>query len=193
MGGCDEGVFEGTPALVELAAEDFFGWGVDEAELADGESVVFVADGWAEGAALHGTGSVEVAGSGNGIEDGAGFIVGEVVEGSFVVRMGEERAGGGVAGEVAGEACARGFGAATDMCGSGRVGGVEFGERGAEGFGVELRDREDADAALMAAGPAGEPVAGASGGGGECVVEDFEEHKTRRRDGALRLWHYHLC
>ena len=172
MGGCDEGVFEGTPALVELAAEDFFGWGVDEAELADGEVAVVVAHGWAKGAAGDGTGGVEIAGTGGGVEDGTGFVVGEVVEGLFVVGLGEELAGGGVSGEVWCEACARGCGAGADLRCDGGFGGCEgF----AEGLRVELRDGKDADAALMAAWLAGEPVAGARGCGGEGGVEDGEE------------------
>ena len=162
--GCgDEGVFERAPGLVHLAAGDFGLGCADETEFADGEGCGFVAYGWAEGAALHRAGGVEVAGAGDGVEDGAGLVVGEGVEGGFVVGLGEEEAGGGVAGEVACEAGARGCGAGADAgCG----GGVGLIDGGAKGFGVELRDGEDADAALVTAGLAGEPVAGAGGGGG---------------------------
>ena len=149
--------------MIHLAAGDFAFRRVDEAELADGEAVVFVAERRAEGAALDGPRSVEVAGSGDGVEDRAGFVVGEVVEGGFVVFFGEEDAGGGVAGEVAREAGAGGLDTGADL--GGEIGRSGF-EGGAEVFGVELRDGEDADAALVAARLAGEPIAGAGGGGG---------------------------
>jgi len=158
--------------LVELAAEDFFGWGVDEAEFADGEVIFVVAHGWAEGAALHGARGVEVAGAGGGVEDGAGLVVGEVFEGCFVVGFGEELARSGVAGKTWREAYAGGCGAGADLLCDGGVGGREgF----AEGLRVQRRDGEDADATLVAAGAAGQPVAGALGCGGEGGVEDGEE------------------
>ena len=69
--------------------------------------IVLVADRRAEGTALDGAEGVEVAGAGRGVEDGAGLVVGEVGEGFFVVRLGEELAGSGVAGEVREEAGAR--------------------------------------------------------------------------------------
>ncbi len=160
--------------MIHLAAGYFFGGGVDEAELADCEVAVVVAHGRAEGAALHGAGGVEIAGTGGGVEDGAGLIVGEVFEGFFVVRFGEERTGGGVAGEVGREALARGGGAGADAVADGGVGG---GEGGAEGLSVERRDGEDADTALVAAGAAGEPVAGAHGGRGERGVDEGQEFR----------------
>ncbi len=168
----DEDLFEGAPGLIHLAAGDFFGWGVDEINLADGEVIVFVADGRAEGSALDGASGVEIASAGDGVEDGAGLVVGEVLEGLFVVGFGEERACGWVAGEVGCEAGAGGGGAGEDAVGESRFGG---GEGVAEGFGVEGRDREDADAAEVAAGSAGKPIAGAGGGGGEGGVEDLEK------------------
>ena len=66
---------------------------------------------------------VEIAGAGGGVEDGTGFVVGEVVEGLFVVGFGEELAGGGVSGEVWCEACARGCGAGADLRCDGGFGG----------------------------------------------------------------------
>ena len=101
---------------------------------------------------MDGTCGVEVAGSGDGIENGTGFVVGEVVKGGFVMLFGEEDAGGGVAGEVARETGAGGLSTDADVAGEIGRGGVEG---GAEVFGVELRDGEDADAALVAAGLAG--------------------------------------
>ena len=89
---------------VELAGGDLFGGGVDEAELAGGEVVLFGAHGWAEGAAEDGAVLVEVAGAVVEVEDGAGLVVGELFEedGGFVVFV--EDAGGEVAGEPGVEA-----------------------------------------------------------------------------------------
>jgi hypothetical protein len=75
----DQVVFHAAPGLIHFATDYFFGRGVDEAELADGEMIVLVAHGWAEGAALDGARGVEIAGAGGGIEDGAGLVVGEVL------------------------------------------------------------------------------------------------------------------
>ncbi len=185
-GGGDLGVFEGAPGLVELAAGGLFAGGVDEAEFADGEVAVGVADGRAEGAAGDGAGGVEVAGSGGGVEDGAGLVVGEVVEGVFVVRRGKELAGGGVAGEAGGEVGAGGCGAVEYAGGKGGFGG---GQGRAEGFGVERGDGEDADAALVAARVAGQPGAGAGGGGGECGFDLGEEVGHGFSVGGLWLPH----
>ena len=90
---------------VKLAGGNLFGGGVDEAELASGEVVLFGAHGRPEGAAEDGAVLVEVAGAGGGIEDGAGLVVGELFEedGSFVVIV--EDAGGEIAGEPGVEAC----------------------------------------------------------------------------------------
>jgi hypothetical protein len=72
---------------------------VGVAELAGGEVSFFGAGGWAEGAAEDGAVLVEVAGAGGGVEDGAGFVVGELFEeDGLVVVLGED-AGGDVAGE----------------------------------------------------------------------------------------------
>ncbi len=90
------------------------------------------------------------------VEDGAGFVVGELFEedGRFVV-FGED-AGGEVAGEPGVEA-GEGFGyACVDACGAWWVGWVEDGEAFAEAGGVLVGDGEDADAALGAAGAADE-------------------------------------
>ena len=110
--------------MIHFAASYFTFRGIDETEFADGQAVVFIAERWAEGAALDGACGVEVAGAGGGVEDGAGFVVGEVVEGGFVVLFGEEDASGWVAGEAAGEAGARGLGAGAYGCGE--TGGCGF-------------------------------------------------------------------
>ena len=48
-------------------------------------------------------------------------------------------------------------------------------ECGAQAFGIHLRDGEDADAALMTARSAGEPVTGTGYSGGKGRVEDRKE------------------
>jgi len=100
LGMLDENLLLQSPALVHLAARDFLGGRVYETELADGELAVCIADGRAECSALHGAEGVEVASARVGIEDRAGLVVGEVCEGFFVVRPGEEQAGYGIAGKV---------------------------------------------------------------------------------------------
>ena len=79
---------------VEFAGGDLFGGGVDEAELAGGEVVLFGAHWGAEGSAEDGAVLVEVAGAALEVEDGAGFVVGELFEddGGFVIFV--EDAGG---------------------------------------------------------------------------------------------------
>ena len=67
--------FQGGYGGVDFAGGDFFGGGMDEAELAGGQVVFGGAHGWAEGAAEDGAVGIEVAGAGGGVEDGAGFVV----------------------------------------------------------------------------------------------------------------------
>ena len=55
---------------------------MDEAEFAGGEIVFCCAQGLAEGAAEDGAVSIEVAGAGGGVEDGAGFVVA-----AFVIKI----------------------------------------------------------------------------------------------------------
>jgi len=88
------GFFLSGDGGVEFAGGDLFGACVDEAEFARGEIALFGSHGWAEGAAEDGAVLVEVAGAGGGVEDGAGFVVGELFkeDGSFVVFV--EDAGG---------------------------------------------------------------------------------------------------
>src|SRR5271156_5287130 len=101
---------------------------------------------------------VEVAGAGGEVEDGAGFVVGELFEedGGFVVFV--EDSGGEVAGEPWVEA-GEGVGySCVDACGALWVGCFEDGEAFAEAGSVFVGDREDADAALRAAWVADEVV-----------------------------------
>ena len=84
---------------LELAGGDLFGRGVGEAELAVGEVAFFGAGGWTEGAAEDRPMLIQIAGAGGGIEDGAGLVVGEVLEGfGGLVAFGED-AGSGIARE----------------------------------------------------------------------------------------------
>ena len=153
---------------VELAGGDLFGGGVDEAELAGGEVdfavVAFAAHGWAEGAAEDGAVFVEVAGAGGEVEDGAGFVVGELFEkdGGFVVFV--EDACGEVAGEPGVEAGQGLLDALVDAMGAIGFGLTEVGEAVAEAGCVFVGDGEDSDAALGAAGAADEMRAAAGYG-----------------------------
>ncbi len=118
---------------------------------------------------------VEVAGAVVEVEDGAGFVVGELFEedGGFVVFV--EDAGGAVAGEPGVEA-GEGFGDSfADALGSFWVGLLEEREAFAEAGCVFMGDGEDADAALGAAGSADEVRAAASVGVGYGGVYDLDE------------------
>jgi hypothetical protein len=130
---------------------------------------------------------VEIAGAGGKVENGAGFVVGELFEedGGFVVLV--EDAGGTVArepgveaGEGVGHSCvdARGF---FWIC------FFKEGEAFAEARGVLVRDGEDSDAALGAAGFADEMLATALVGVGHGCVYDLNEGLLHRErvDGAL--------
>lgn len=118
-----QGFFEGMVLEDHLAGEDFGFGGADIAELADAEAEV-VLNGWAEDTASEGTGGVEVAAAGGGIEHGAGGVgLGEVGEGvPGVVFFGLEDAGCGVAGEVGAEGVGEGAGSMEDSGGAGWVG-----------------------------------------------------------------------
>jgi len=148
---------------------------VGEAELAGGEVAFGGAHGRAEGAAEDGAIGVEVAGVGDGVEDGAGLIFGQIFEEGAGLVVFVEDAGAGVAGEVGEEAGEGGGGAGVDAMGAGGVGLPEVGEAFSEPGGVCLGDGEDAVAALRAAGATGEVRAGAGGGAGEGAVDDLEE------------------
>ena len=117
-----------------------------------------------------------------GVEDGAGFVVGELFEedGGFVVFV--EDAGGEVAGEPGVEA-GEGVGdAGADAWGSCWVGLFEGGEAFAEAGCVFVGDGEDADAALGAAGFADEVLAAALVGVGYGGVYDLDETATGRHN-----------
>jgi hypothetical protein len=161
LGDSDQGFLVGAPTLVHLAASHFIGGCIDEAEFAYGQVILFIANGRPKGSALNWPERVEIAGSGVGIEDGAGFVVGEVFEGFFLLRLGEEQAGGWVSREVGKEARTRRRSARADAFGYGGVGRCQA---FVELLGIELRDGEHADAALMAAGSTGEPITRASRG-----------------------------
>ena len=113
------------------------------------------------------------------IEDGAGFVIGELFEedGGFMVLV--EDAGGAVAGEPWVEA-SQGVGyAGADALSFGWICLFECGEAFAETGCVLLGDGEDADAALGAAGFADEVVAAALIGVGDCRVYDLDEGRHR--------------
>jgi hypothetical protein len=140
--------------------------------------VLFISDRGAKGSALDWPECVEVAGTGFRVEDGAGLIVGEVREGFLMLRLGKEQTRSWVSWEHRQKACL-GFGYARDDA-LGNI-GLSACEAFAELLGIKLRYGEYTDAALMTAGSAGEPIAGALGGGSECSIENGEEvcHQLR--------------
>jgi hypothetical protein len=158
--------------------------GAVEAELADAETA-FDLERRAEEAAGHGTGSIEVAEAGGGVESWAGLVVGKVIEerGAGVV----DDAGIRVAGKLRGEAGDGLFGAGANGCGASRIGRCERGESIAEAGGIEGRDGEDADAALGATGSALQPGAGAAGGIGDGGVDDLNELRVAGGHAAFRI------
>jgi len=169
------GFFLGGDGGIEFAGGDFFGGGVDEAEFAGGEVVFGGANGRAKGAAEDGAVFVEVAGALVQVEDGTGFIVGELFEedGGLVVFV--EGAGGAVAGEPGVEA-GEGVGDASAYALSlGWVGLFECGEAFAEAGCVFVGYGEDPDAALGATRFADEVVAATPVGVGNCGVYDLDK------------------
>jgi len=172
-----EGGFQIFGVEVEFAGCDLFFWCAVEAKLADAESVVAVGIGGpqrrAENAAGHGARSVEVAEAGGGVEGGAGLVVGKVFEEVFARLV--ENAGAWVAGKIGSEAFDGLMGALADGGCALRVCGVEGGETGAEASRIQLRNGEDADAALCAPGSTEKPGARAAGRIGNGGVDDLHK------------------
>ena len=167
------GLFLRGNGRVEFAGGDLFRAGVDEAELAGSQIVLGGAHGWSKRPAENRAILIEIAGAVFKVENGAGFVVGELFEedGGFVVLV--EDAGGTVArepgveaGEGVGHSCvdARGF---FWIC------FFKEGEAFAEARGVLVRDGEDSDAALGAAGFADEVGAATERCGCEGSVDDL--------------------
>ena len=173
---------------VDFGGGDFGGSGLGEAEFAVGQVAFFSARGWAEGAAEDRAMLVEVAGAGGWVEDGAGLVVGEVVEGFGCLVVFGEKAGCGISGEVWGEALDGGGDAVADALGAGGVCDCELAEALAETRGVLLGDGEDADAALGAAGAAEEVMASAAVGIGCGGVDDLDEvgHAAYTAEGSRK-------
>jgi hypothetical protein len=175
------GGFEFRDVGVELAGDDLFGGCSGVTEFAGREIAFFRARGWAEGAAEDGACRVEVAGAGGEIEDRAGLVVGELFEEvSGLLVFAEDAIGGDVAGVAssrkprveAGEGSGDSF---VDSLSAFGVGLGEEYEAFAEAGSVLLRDGEDANAALCAAGAADEVRAAAESGGEEGGVDDLDE------------------
>jgi hypothetical protein len=77
--------------------------------------------------------------------------------------------------------------ASANRVGALRIGGVERGEAFAQASGIELRDREDADAALRASGSAQQPGAGAAAGVGNGGIDDLDELSVAGREHGIRI------
>jgi hypothetical protein len=187
------GGFERRDLRIEFAGRDLVGGGGGVAELTGGEVSIYGAGGRAEGSAEDGAVVVEVAGTGGGVEDGAGLVVGVFLEeGGGLLVFGEDAKGGGVAGVAsswkprveAGEGCGD---ALLDSGGSVGIGSGEGGEAFAEAGGVFVGDGEDSDAALGAAGPANEVRAAAESGGGERGGDDLDQFLRHRLSDFLPL------
>jgi hypothetical protein len=118
---------------------------------------------------------VEVAGAVFEVEDGARLVVGELFEEDrgFVILV--EDAGGEVAGEPGVEAGERRGYSGAEARGAGGIGLGEEIEAGAEAGCILVRDGEDADAALRAAGTADEVMAAAGCCVCECGIYDLDE------------------
>lgn len=169
---------------MDFAGGNLVGSGAVEAKLADAEAAID-AEGRAEDAAGHGTGGVEVAETGGRIESGTGLVVGKVLElfgAGFV-----EETGDGIAGKLRGEMRNGRGGAVADGCGTRWIGGGERGESVAETGGIELRDGKDSDAALVAAGSAEQPGAGAACSVGYCRIDDLDKLCVSGRKHDFRI------
>jgi len=158
IAGFGEEIFFEFVRGMHFAGGDLVFSGSDEAEFAAGECItVGDADGRAEDATGHGTEGVDVAEAGFGVESGAGYVIGEVLEAGLIGFGGAEDAGSGIAGEGGGVLVEPGFRAASDGLSGVGVGSVERLHAGLETSGVEGIDGKDAVTALRASGSAGEP------------------------------------
>ena len=154
---------------------DLVAGGALEAKFAHANRVCPAADGRAENAASNGTRGIEVAGALLGVECRAGFLVcqgGEAVVG-FVAFL--QHAGHGVAREIPAKARQVLAGTLADALGAACVAPLEFGKAIAQAPGVELADRERADATLVAAGAAHQPCAALARGFGQCGIHNLDE------------------
>jgi len=118
---------------------------------------------------------VEVAGAVFGIEDGAGFVVGELFEQdcSFVIFV--ENTGGEIAGEPGVEPGERRNHPGADAGSAGRIGLRQKFKTSTEACCILLRDGEYSNAALRTSGPADEVMAAASGSICQCGGDDLDE------------------
>ena len=160
---------------IEFAGDDLFGGGGGVAEFTGGEIAFFRARGRTEGSAEDRAVLVEVTGAGGEIENGTGFVVGELFEefGGLLILV--EGAGRSVAREPRVEACERSGDSCADSFGARGIGLGELLESIAQAGGVLLRNGEDADAALRATRTADQVRAAAESGGGESGVDDLDE------------------
>jgi hypothetical protein len=175
--GCERG-FELIGFEVDCASGNFFFAGSAEAELADAEAVAG-GQRWSEGATGDGARCVEIAEAGSGIESGTGFFVGEIFEG--VGAVGIEQAGADVAGKCGRETRDGLLRAGSHCGGSLRIGCFEGAETEAEPRSIELRDGEDADAALGASWTAFEVGSGTAGRVGYSGIDDLYELRIEMR------------
>ena len=171
-------------AGVEFGRGDLIGGGVDEAELTGGEIALLGARGRPEGAAEDGAMAVECAGARGRVEDGAGLVVGEVVEEVRGLGVLVEDAGDGVAREVRRDPIEGGGYTGTQLAGAGGVFASELVQTIAKASGILVGYGEDAVAALGASGMADEMGTSAAVGVGGSGIYDLDEvgrHLASRR------------
>lgn len=115
---------------------------------------------------------VEVAGLGDGVQDGARVGVGPLFEELGLSLVGAEQTRGRVAGEEGGE-----VGAGGSQAGFNADAEVDrgLGQAFTEALGVQRGDLEDAVTALGAAGAADQMGTRAGDGGGKGGVDDLDE------------------
>ncbi len=170
---------------MKLAGGNLFFARTVVAKLADPDAGVAFGVGRAErrpeDAAGHGPRRVEIAQAGGPIERRTGLFIGEVFEqigAAFVQKPRWKVAGKG--GADARDGLPRSL---ADSGGTAGVGGVESGETIAKACGVELRDGEDAHAALCASRSAEKPGAGTAGRVGNSRIDDLDELSVAGRNG----------
>jgi hypothetical protein len=109
------------------------------------------------------------------IERGAGLIVGEFGKVRFCFLAFIQDATSGIAGKVWSQPFNRFLCSGANAAGSFRIAYFKLSHPVSQARSIKLIDRERADAALRAAGPAHQPVSASSSGVGQSGVHDLDE------------------
>jgi hypothetical protein len=169
-----DAVFDAVRIGLDTAGFDLRRAGALETEAAGRQVGVADAHRRAEGAAGERAVRVEVAAAGRGIEDGAGDsgVLGEI--GIRLVAVGQ-RSARSIARKSGGEERQLILGPGDDRRRPVRITDRQLGEAAAQARGVQAVDGKGPVAALRAAGPAGQPVAGQCRGLAHRLVDDLEK------------------